>query len=284
MEKHIYSETTGQLLFTLFDSSAQKRTGKFRLHHHTTTELGYILEGSGNYKIGNKLYDAHSGKAFFIRSNELHCVPTISTERMDFFNLHITPYYLWSVCTDYIEPSILQLIMHKAPIHQEYCGLDKHFDTLSKLFYSEDTKEINAKIRRAVLMLIIEICDHIASNSKNLSESLDNTNNLLNWENIQNAITYIDKHFDEEIKIDDLINMTNLSRSSFFSKFKSYTGMSAMEYIIIRRIETAVFKLRNTNLSVLTIAQDCGFTNLSNFNRIFKKITGTTPSKYRKKH
>ncbi len=272
MERRIYSRTSQQLLFTLFDACRRKKTGNFRIHHHTTTEIGHITEGEGIYKIENLTYDVKKGKTFLVRSDEQHCIPTVTGEKLSSVNLHITPYYLWSICSDYVEPAVLNSIMSKTAICHEICGVEKYFKELEKMLYSRGN---DSKIRRIVLMLVMEICDNIKADTKVEKP-------LVYLENIQKSVLYIEKHFSEEIKIENLTSVSNLSRSTFSAEFKKYTGMSAIDYVIIRRLEQAMFLLKNTELSISEVAGECGFTNLSNFNRQFKKMTKLTPGEYRK--
>ena len=65
------------------------------------------------------------------------------------------------------------------------------------------------------------------------------------------------------------------------NRFRKQVGRSAVEYILHFRIDTACRELIGTKKSVLEIAFDCGFRNISNFNRQFRKITGCSPSEYR---
>ena len=63
--------------------------------------------------------------------------------------------------------------------------------------------------------------------------------------------------------------------------FKQVVGISAMEYVIQLRIKSACDMLRNSGRTSVEIAFACGFQNLSNFNRQFKKCVGCTPRQYR---
>ena len=167
-------------------------------------------------------------------------------------------------------------------MNHEFTGFDKYFITLKELLYKENSQSVNSAIRRNVLLLIIQLCDRISNDQKTqLAISNAKATTISNFKSIQKAISYIDSHFDEKIKIDNLVSITNLSRSIFFTEFKNYTGMSAIEYLTIRRIEKAMYLLKNTSKSISFISEECGFTNLSNFNRLFKKITKITPKEYK---
>ena len=64
--------------------------------------------------------------------------------------------------------------------------------------------------------------------------------------------------------------------------FKKMTGDSFASYINDRRLANAAEALRRTDDKILSVSQDAGFSNLSNFNRQFKKRYGITPKEYRK--
>ena len=89
MNTSFYSEVSGQLLFTVFDSSKTANSGQFRVHHHAGLELGCILSGKGFYHLENEQYRARPGDLFLVRANEQHCVPTITTPELLSFNIHI---------------------------------------------------------------------------------------------------------------------------------------------------------------------------------------------------
>jgi AraC-like DNA-binding protein len=65
--------------------------------------------------------------------------------------------------------------------------------------------------------------------------------------------------------------------------FKIHTGKTVVEYLVERRIQAAIWKLREGDEKILSIALACGFNDLAYFNRVFKRITAMTPSRYRRK-
>ena len=73
-----------------------------------------------------------------------------------------------------------------------------------------------------------------------------------------------------------------MSRTYYSTMFKMLNGVSVWTYIINQRIDRAQQLLEKSEMSVIEICEKCGFNNLSNFNKAFKKITGKTPSEYRK--
>ena len=72
-----------------------------------------------------------------------------------------------------------------------------------------------------------------------------------------------------------------MSSAYFSTKFKEYNGISLSQYIAKKRVQKAVRKLENSDKTVLSIAQNCGFFSSSNFYKAFKKYTGKVPTDYR---
>lgn len=81
--------------------------------------------------------------------------------------------------------------------------------------------------------------------------------------------------------IDGICKKLNLSRSYVQHLYKSFFGASIMEEVLLGRIEYAKYLLSSTDFTVYSISDMCGYTNDVHFMRLFKKVTGTTPSKYR---
>ena len=96
------------------------------------------------------------------------------------------------------------------------------------------------------------------------------------------ALSYLAEHYAEPVTVGQLAGYCNLSKSYFMGCFKRATGMSAMEHLCQLRIRAACEALGKTSRGVSEIAADCGFQNLSGFNRQFKKRVGCSPAQYRR--
>ena len=95
---------------------------------------------------------------------------------------------------------------------------------------------------------------------------------------------YINTHFKEPIRMEDLAALVGMSYVSFSRFFKLRTGKTVMDYILDIRIGFAIWMLVNTTNSIAEIAFECGFNNLSNFNRIFKKKKDYSPKQLRENY
>jgi len=98
---------------------------------------------------------------------------------------------------------------------------------------------------------------------------------------IAKVCEFIENNYQEPIKLNDAAALVNMSESAFSHFFKKKTNSTFIDYITNLRIAKACQLLAETSHTVAEICYTCGFNNLSNFIRIFKKKKGSTPNEYR---
>ncbi|ADL35709.1 transcriptional regulator AraC family [Butyrivibrio proteoclasticus B316] len=98
---------------------------------------------------------------------------------------------------------------------------------------------------------------------------------------IYEVSSYIHTHYEEDISLDSLSEQFFISTSYLSREFKQVTGFNLSNYIQLTRIKNAQYQLVSSNKKISVIAQECGFSSFSQFNRIFNKISGTSPREYR---
>lgn len=96
------------------------------------------------------------------------------------------------------------------------------------------------------------------------------------------CIAYFNRHLAEHIDLAQLAERFSISKQGLIRKFKISTHKTPMEYLAYCRIDQSKLFLRDTALSVGEIAGKCGFENVYYFSNYFKKLTGLSPSAYRK--
>lgn len=96
------------------------------------------------------------------------------------------------------------------------------------------------------------------------------------------AMNHIITHLDGDLQVSSLAKMASLNADYFSRVFQKHTGWSVMSYIQQKRVERAQFLILTTTMSLEEISERTGFRDIGYFNRVFKKVTGTTPGVYRK--
>lgn len=117
---------------------------------------------------------------------------------------------------------------------------------------------------------------------------------ILNWESetkdrlmnidegiIPDALKYIESHYNENISMDEVAKNVNISYHYFSKMFKQQTGKSFTDYLTDLRIEKSMFMLEKTQKSIKDISLELGYNDSNYFCKIFKRITGLTPTEYR---
>ena len=100
---------------------------------------------------------------------------------------------------------------------------------------------------------------------------------------VSSIIIFIENRIQEKIDYKELEKATGFSIAHIRDVFMLRTGMSLSRYILTRKVSNAAYELLYNHQSVINIATKYGFTNHDTFTRAFKRITGLTPSEFRKK-
>lgn len=98
---------------------------------------------------------------------------------------------------------------------------------------------------------------------------------------IWKARRFIEEHSDQEISLQKTAKAVNINPNYLSEKFKQVTGVKFVEYVARIRFQSACDLLRNSKQRISDIAFASGFQSLSQFNRVFKKFSGKSPTQYR---
>lgn len=148
------------------------------------------------------------------------------------------------------------------------------------------TALINAKISRepGAQLLVQAKLFELISILANEESSLSTTRYLKYSKNISDACEYMAGFFDNNITLEDIAAVANLSPVFFHTIFTNAMHKSPREYLLQIRLTMSKNLLRNTEKALSEIAISCGFGSQAYFSYVFKRETGLTPKKYRKMH
>ncbi|MBO9605835.1 MAG: helix-turn-helix transcriptional regulator [Paenibacillaceae bacterium] len=99
---------------------------------------------------------------------------------------------------------------------------------------------------------------------------------------LKEAIVYVNQHYTEELKLSDISRMAGLATGYFCVLFKQTTGQTFVDYVNHLRIRLSMRLIRESDMKIIDIFLSAGFNHIGHFNRMFRKMTGVTPSQYRR--
>ena len=156
-------------------------------------------------------------------------------------------------------------------------GLKVDLRKLEEAYFQ--TRVLTAKQYESLIHLLTIFAQHLALVSNQLMVRHENSEPPA----ITKAKQYIDEHQGDEISLGDVAGAVNTSTFYFCKMFKKSTGINFTEYLARVRVEKAKNLLLNPNLRISEVAFASGFQSLSHFNRVFRRIAGHSPTRYREK-
>lgn len=154
-------------------------------------------------------------------------------------------------------------------------GLQMDRDQLREAYFSG--KVLSPKQYESIVKLLQIFAEHISMVSNQIAVQHENSEPPV----ITRAKAFIEQNHSEDLSLGGVARAVNTSTFYFCKMFKKATGMNFTEYVSRVRIEKSKNLLLNPNLRVSEIAYEVGFQSLTHFNRVFKKITGQSPTEYR---
>jgi AraC-like DNA-binding protein len=126
----------------------------------------------------------------------------------------------------------------------------------------------------------------LSPDSRTLSEDITYNTELIynDSERVEKVVQFINANFSRTIRLAEAAELAEMAETAFSRFFKAKTGITFVDYLNDIRIGHASRLLIDTISPIAEIAQECGFTSLTNFNRIFKKRKGLVPKDFREKH
>lgn len=262
-------------------------------HWHDEMEIIYFMKGDYKVNVNMESYLINQECFFFINSGDLHSIEPLSksVESAIVFNPCILSFEHYDMAqTRLLHPLINREIQfphmlkssHPAfsRIKQEYLEIVNNFHQTG-FFLAKDIQMVTENLASQLFIRasLLKILGTLSSFS--LLTEPEKTDHY-RVEIIKTSLAYIRSHYQEKLYIRDLAQQANMNEQYFCRFFKKALGKSPVSYINEYRIKQAIILLQTTDLPVMDICLDCGFHNLGNFLREFKKDTGFTPLQYRK--
>lgn len=258
--------------------------GSVKLHWHEEIELIIIKKGEGKISVDLTEYAVAAGDIVFVPSGKLHAIEQNDGKTMEYENIIFKASLLRSegeeLCQRrFIEPILSGEIPTPTHIHggldcrRELVSLIAQMDKLSDKRPFGYQLAVKGCLFQVMYLLLTEGGEKNGNNKAN-KKSL---------EKLKIILSYIEKNYQSRITVEEISACCYYSKSYFMRFFKETMGISFVEYLNNYRLDIAAKKLRESDDNILNIAIDCGFENLSYFNRKFKEKYGIAPGRYRSK-
>ena len=249
------------------------------MHFHNLIEIGYCHYGEGDLAIEEEQYRFGAGMVSCIPANFLH-VTKSDTGVMAFWEyLYINPADLLKQqgrpaqeirnIIDAVNSRAFFIKVEENPI----------FVTLIRAIF-EEMQNKNPYYRECVGGMAYSLLFEIARyNGRGTAQSYVKNNSL----QLENAIEYVERNFQNNFKIADLANECHMSETHFRRVFQEKMNMTPVEYVNFVRIKMACELIDKTDISMEDVAEKVGFITPSTFNRNFRRIIGTSPYQWKKR-
>ncbi|OUS74993.1 hypothetical protein B1748_19635 [Paenibacillus sp. MY03] len=266
-------------------------------HSHEFIEIVFIVDGSTTHVFqapnSNKFESKVSkGDIFIINPGELHTYKIVKDERIEVINmLFYSNIVDWTLIRDAEEMDLMDFFYVQPFLPPEarfgnVLKLNKEEAVFARqmvenLAYEYKNKKNNDKLLIKLIMTqLIVVLSRMFAEQMTVYSSLGLVKTL-KIENIHRVLGYLERHYSEDISLEQLAKISISSERQMTRIFKSITGETIFGYLHKLRIEKAKSLLLVTDNKISDICTAVGFNDISFFNKVFKKIVGVSPKDYR---
>lgn len=267
--------------FTIFTRT--KSEFNFPLHYHEEMELNLVINAKGARRIvGGVMEEIDDIDLVLVGSNMPHAWKNHKCQSQEIHEITIQFH------KDLFDEKMLrrnQLHFVKEMFERSKCGI---------LFSRETALGLSGRLKQlqtrqgfdSVLELMSILHDlSVSRNARLISDAaFAHIRPSYNSRRVETVIEYINQNFDKPVQLSDAARLANMTKVSFSRFFKTHTGMNFIDSLLEIRLGHASRLLIDTSRSIAEVAYHCGFNNISNFNRLFKKKKGCTPKEFRENY
>ncbi len=218
-------------------------------HNFKNPFIGYLLKGEGEFLYKGKKHFAKEGDLIYIAAGTRYYSLWKGFPEIEFYSLD----FAFNVNSAYSE--------YRFQIVKDF-----EVDFFHKMYKASN----NLEFMSALYSMLFELYPKMK------------TEQIFKNSSITPALDYIENHFKEDISVNTLASLCNLSESHFFTLFKRQTGLSPIRYKHSLLVQNAIDMLTLTDKTVEEISEELNFSSSNYFRKIFISVTGHTPKEYRK--
>jgi len=250
-------------------------------HFHSFYEIMVLISPQASHLVEGIPYSIRSGDLVLLRPSVLHrseYPKGAAGKRLIMSFLY--PPSLWDRPETYqklFEPFYAPVPIYRFPSKQQQLINEKLNRIYHYSFHDEDP-DLRSLMVHGMFVDFLYTLRKLAPYNTYTNEPLKDEASR----KVYSIANYIHNHYSEELTLDALAKEFFISPYYLSHQFKDVTGYTLTQYIQMTRIKNVQYLLQNTKKKISELAEECGFTSFSQFNRIFQKYCGQSPSEFRK--
>ena len=270
----------------MYVADRRKKEFTYPIHKHEVFELNYVENGEGVLRIvGDSAETIGNRELVLITSPDLEHVWEQDKCKSEDIR-EITVQFYFDFNSSYSLFNRTPLLPIKRLFERARKGVAFTPETIEKVYpllnsLSSTKDKFYSVINFLTLLYELSLADDTRELASSSFAKVDVDSES---RRILKVKEYINKHYTEEIRLADMADLVGMSTTSFSRFFKLRSGKTLSDYVVEMRLGVAARQLVDTTNSVSEICYGCGFNTLSNFNRLFRKYKGCSPTEFREKY
>ncbi|PQP81866.1 AraC family transcriptional regulator [Paenibacillus sp. PCH8] len=241
---------------------------KFPNHFHDYYVIGFIEQGKRHLVCNNEEYILNSGDMILFNPQDPHACEQVDGRTLDYRCINVQPevmrmYTRDITGQDYL-PRFTTPVLYQSELVGSLCELHQMILEEQSDFYKEE--------------LLLLLLDQLMRDYSDAELPVSNQDVTIE---IRRICDYIESHYMESITLNQLVDLTEMSKYHLLRLFTRQKGISPYRYLETIRINQAKRLLEQGHLPIEVAAQT-GFSDQSHFTNFFKKLIGLTPKQYRR--
>ena len=253
-------------------------------HVHTAIEIIYVTDGSMVVEVDDVKYNVFAGDLVLFRSNTIHHILTQEKELNRYYVAKVRPEIIFDLAEEKnhgayalyftVNSADSRCLWTREEVLNNPC-MKQGVDMLVSLVeHNHNQGDLMAKLGVGLLLMgMLENVEISGAGSVNSDTA----------SGVYRAMSYINRHYSEDITEGQMSELAGMSCSHFSRSFKAVTGKNFKEYLNIARINMAEHMLATTDKTVTMICAECGFNSAAYFIKTFKKCKYMTPMEYKRR-
>jgi AraC-like DNA-binding protein len=248
-------------------------------NYHDYLEVSRIDGGNGTLRLGDETFPIARGDVILMGPDVLHTVEVNDPGRLQITSLWFLPQIVYTPGEPEINFDWLRPFYDRATLRHPVVEADRT-DSVVQAFHAlvrkqnEDSPYRHLELRICLLQLLLELVRRCDIPSED--HALDNRRQ----DRITRVVRWMNESFQERLTLDQAAGVACMSPQHFCRFFKSSTGHTFTEYLSRIRVAYAKQMLLNGRFRVTDIAYEVGFGSQSYFYRVFREVTGVSPTEY----